>query len=104
MTDFTNGQGMVNGYASGGFYGEVTTTDAWVEVDLGFASGFQRIICTSANAADLSWDGVHDLVAKVRHGKIAQNENLLFDHRTARKIFVKSSVASNAATLRIFAW
>lgn len=93
------------GYAKNDFYSEEDTTDDWVAVEflnavsgLNFVCGGIMLVCDSADAAFVSFDGVHT------HGEIRANEALSFDNRNRERIYIKSVTPGSPATLRIFAW
>lgn len=106
--DAVDGPGLENGRAIGGYFNRVTCTDDWQELEFGNVVLMNiHILNESANAADLSWDKTGTLPAagpKDKQGEIGNSEILIFERRPTKKMYVKNTVAGNAAVLRIMAW
>lgn len=107
LDDEVNGDGRVSGRGSNGYYEAISTTDNWQEVDLGFVSAGQLIVCDTANAAHFSYSTGGNLTlpsTKPIHGLIREDERIQFEQRFTSKIYVKSASSSSAADLHIYAW
>lgn len=107
VADNIDGPGVVSGRGQGGYYFEITGTADWQELDFeGHTMTSYLVINDTANAADLSWDPEGPLLgtgSKSKHGEIRDSEQLKFERRSAKKMFVKNTGGS-AATVRVMAW
>lgn len=92
------------GYAKHDFFAEELTTDQYEELSFidaygnPFVSGGIMIICDSANAVDISFDGEN------LHGTLYEDDTASFDGRNRERIYIKSHTPGSASQVRIFAW
>lgn len=106
LVDPVNDEGVVSGRGANGFYTQVATTDDWVEIDIGFTSGSQILICTVANA-DISYSnagGLNRGGPKPVQLVVLGGETFTFNMRYTSKLYCRSTTPATPATLRIVAW
>lgn len=94
----------IHGYSSNDFYVSATSTDAWVLREFknskgdNFLSGVHIVTNDGVKSLAISYDGV------TLHGRIDPNEVLTFENRVRRYVYIKSAVAANPTTYRIWAY
>jgi len=94
----------IHGYSDNDFYATGSTTDVWVYLEFknskgaAFLSGTHIIANDGAKSMNYSYDGM------TLHGTLLKSEVITSEQRVRRGVYVKSTVAGNPTTYRVWAY